>query len=545
MGQFLFLAATAMKASQGTVGTPRGKILKTAATACALAILPALPAPAEAATVTLVPAAGPAGTSTTAHGRGFAAGARVLVRVGGARPQVARAGGRGRFRATVTIPKGARGSVRVVSSRRKRRAVNVFRVHAGREPGTGDVAAEDGAGVRWSPLEGAPRSTLTIAIRGFPPKRRLTVRFGSTGVAAGRIDRRGRTVRRLDVPNRPAGRLPVRAEAGRRTLRFDFVLTTVAPPARAGGGPGAAAARLLLPAIENVTSATAYRYHTRDDKGSTMDTLKVIPSPGGGYLGVYHTLTAGVFVTKLARSTNLLTWTHVVDLEPNASQPTIAPLSDGGFLVGYEKDAGCTGTGPPGANCLGFRHYPNLASLLAGTGDRSRQLPRSLSNCAEGTPNIYGAELSPDIDHSTIDVGFHYFRNCDVDRQARGTLRNFSSWTASPDSGLNAVFEAFRPAGNIGDRDFMRLGGASFNFHEVQFTKGDFGSWRVYLYDWLLGLPTPLAIRTHRGSTAFANPTFTHLTSPAGRPAVLVTLFIPQQGAAPAETGELVYYHEL
>jgi hypothetical protein len=251
-----------------------------------------------------------------------------------------------------------------------------------------------------------------------------------------------------------------------------------------------------------------------------------------------------VFVTKLARSANLLTWTHVADLEPHASQPTIAALSDGGFLVAYEKDAGCTGTGP-GGNCLGFRHYGSLASLFAGAGDRSFQAPRSLSKCAEGTPNIYGADLRPDIGHSTIDVGFHYFRNCDVDRQARGTLRDFSSWSGAADGGLNAAFEAFRPGGNVGDRDFMRYGGASFNIHEVQFTKGDFGSWRVYLYDWLLGPATPLAIHTHRGSTAFANPTFTSLTSPAGRPAVLVTLFIPLHGTATTENGELIYYREL
>jgi len=85
--------------------------------------------------------------------------------------------------------------------------------------------------------------------------------------------------------------------------------------------------------IEDVTSATAYRYGAHDDQGSTLDALKVIPSPGGGYLGVYHTLSAGVFVTKLAVSSDLLHWTHVVDLEPHASQPTIAALSDGGFLV--------------------------------------------------------------------------------------------------------------------------------------------------------------------------------------------------------------------
>ena len=136
-------------------------------------------------------------------------------------------------------------------------------------------------------------------------------------------------------------------------------------------------------------------------------------------------------------------------------------------------------------------------------------------------------------------------RNCDVDRQARGSLENFSSWSAHVDGGLNAALEDFHPGGNIGDRDFIKVAGGSYNIHEVQFTKGAFGSWRVYLFDWLTGVASPLAITTHRGSTAFANPTFTSLISPAGRPALLVTLFIPSQGAAPGESGELIYYREL
>jgi hypothetical protein len=328
-------------------------------------------------------------------------------------------------------------------------------------------------------------------------------------------------------------------------LRFGFVVRPVATPTSpAGSSIPLTAAGLDLSAIENVVSATAYRYGAHDDQGSSLDTLKVIPSPGGGYLGVYHTLSAGVFVAKLAVSTDLLHWSHGVDLESHASQPTIAALSDGSFLVAYEKDAGCSGTGP-GGNCLGFRHYPGLTELLEGAGDRTFQAPRTLSNCAEGTPNVYGADLRPDIDHSTIDVGFHYFRNCDVDRQARGTLENFSSWSAHVDSGLNGALEAFHPGGNIGDRDYLRLASGSYNIHEVQFTKGDFGSWRVYLFDWLTGVALPLPIHTHRGSTAFANPTFTSLPSPAGRPALLVTLFIPSQGAATGEGGELIFYREL
>ena len=43
------------------------------------------------------------------------------------------------------------------------------------------------------------------------------------------------------------------------------------------------------------------------------------------------------------------------------------------------------------------------------------------------------------------------------------------------------------------------------------------------------------------GSTAFANPTATMLRDPVGRDALLVTLFLPTEGAAPGEAGSLLY----
>jgi photosystem II stability/assembly factor-like uncharacterized protein len=46
---------------------------------------------------------------------------------------------------------------------------------------------------------------------------------------------------------------------------------------------------------------------------------------------------------------------------------------------------------------------------------------------------------------------------------------------------------------------------------------------------------------THGGSTAFANPTATMLRDPEGRDALMVTLFVPMEGAAPGEAGSLLY----
>ncbi|OGO29562.1 MAG: hypothetical protein A2Z16_06990 [Chloroflexi bacterium RBG_16_54_18] len=66
-------------------------------------------------------------------------------------------------------------------------------------------------------------------------------------------------------------------------------------------------------------------------------------------------------------------------------------------------------------------------------------------------------------------------------------------------------------------------------------------TWRVFLYDDISAGAEQLDIRTHAGSVAFSNPTIAQIE--IGRQtAILVTLFIPQEGAAGAEAGELIYY---
>jgi hypothetical protein len=64
----------------------------------------------------------------------------------------------------------------------------------------------------------------------------------------------------------------------------------------------------------------------------------------------------------------------------------------------------------------------------------------------------------------------------------------------------------------------------------------------VYLYDRAAGTAQRLNIVTHGRSRAFANPTATLLRDPAGRQAVMVTLFVPMEGAAPGEAGSLLYH---
>jgi acid phosphatase type 7 len=299
----------------------------------------------------------------------------------------------------------------------------------------------------------------------------------------------------------------------------------------------------LRAALENVKAATGYRYGARDNVGNPMETLKIVQSPAGGYLGVYHSRSKGVLSVKIAVSTDLLQWTYRATLDAHASQPTLAALSDGGFLLVEEADN--KGLSSPGRTWLRFRHYPNLQALLMSRFDRNFDAPHTLvpaRSGAEGTPNIDQAKLAPDLDHSTIAVGFHYFKDARTDRQASGTLVNFSSWTTSPRTDSDAALKAQGVSGNIGDRDVVTYQDTTAEIIEAQATTAS--AWQIYLYDRSTKRATPLHVRTHKGSRSFANPTVTRLRAPSGASALVVTLFLPLTGAAHGEAGELIYYRE-
>jgi hypothetical protein len=238
----------------------------------------------------------------------------------------------------------------------------------------------------------------------------------------------------------------------------------------------------------------------------------------------------------------LLDWHYVATLENGASQPTVAALSDNSFVVGYEKagsGANCRGSG----SCLAFEHYRDATALLGNSSDKKVVLNRTLSSCNEGTPNIYAATLNPDVNHSIINVGFHYFSGCNVDRQATGTLTNFSTWKVQTDSNLNTLFTNLGTInGNVGDRDALFYQGRPYSLVEAQSTKNDFGSWRPYLFDRTSNSLTSLTLDTDGGSTSFGNPTYTDLVLPSGTRGFIATQFIFSEGAAPGEAGPLFYY---
>ncbi|MEU1166677.1 hypothetical protein ABZ372_42525, partial [Streptomyces sp. NPDC005921] len=134
---------------------------------------------------------------------------------------------------------------------------------------------------------------------------------------------------------------------------------------------------------------------------------------------------------------------------------------------------------------------------------------------------------------------------CATDRQLRATLWDFTHWQARPDHRLDQALLAWGTAGNIGDRSRIALMGRPLVLIEGQCLRNDFGSWSTYAYDPVSGRADRVGLRTPGGSGAFANPSAALITDPDGRPALLVSVFIPKEESAPGESGERVYWREL
>ena len=77
---------------------------------------------------------------------------------------------------------------------------------------------------------------------------------------------------------------------------------------------------------------------------------------------------------------------------------------DGGYVMAWEQNPN---------NHIKVAYYIDLNDLFMANATDSYDIPQTLSPCAEGTPNIYS------VTNNVIDIGFHFYDNCLVDRQAR------------------------------------------------------------------------------------------------------------------------------
>lgn len=276
--------------------------------------------------------------------------------------------------------------------------------------------------------------------------------------------------------------------------------------------------------LGDVTKALSHRYGAKDDQGKTLDCLKIAALPDGTYLGVSHALTEGVFHLRLSRSTDLLTWSYIATLDTHASQGELTAQPDGSFWLAYEHDE-------PNSCFVRLRHYASRALLEKGKFASETTLGRTLAPTAEGTPSIESVRANE------IRLRFHYYRNGDVDRAASGILRGPGQWQTKIESELNAAVEAHGVKGNIGGRTRFTAQGKTWYLQEGQLRKNDWASWRIFLLESNTQKAVPVPIKTHGGSSSFANPGV--CTLPGGR--LFCSFFMPSEGNAPGEAGALLY----
>lgn len=284
--------------------------------------------------------------------------------------------------------------------------------------------------------------------------------------------------------------------------------------------------------IQDVTTATAFRYRTTDDLGRWMDTAKIIWIPEADrFAAVYHTWSVPDqrFDVQLATSADLMQWTWQATLAERAAQAAIAPAPDNGYVVAWEQ-------GPDPIH-VAVSSFTDWNALLAGSADRHFDAPPSMAGCAEGTPSIER------VTRREVKLGFHFYSGCTHDRQAGGST-DWSGWQAISRPRIDSALIAAGARGHIGDRDAIDLGGHRLELIEAQLRLGDPGSWRTYLYDAETGRASLIPFRSHARSQSFANPTVGHVRI-GGRDAILVTLYLFSEGAGGNESGELVYYRTL
>jgi hypothetical protein len=295
-------------------------------------------------------------------------------------------------------------------------------------------------------------------------------------------------------------------------------------------------------------------FGTRDNTGESMAVLDTLPSPSGGYIGVYHSEFrspgrpyAADFRISLARSTDLIHWTRLAILDAHgASMPTLSTIAGGpGYLLAYEKQA------PDGGDVVRVRYYPSLAALAANRFAVQRDLPRTFSPYNNGTPTFLWTHWNGGLGRSAIGLGFHYEtdlnRRHGPDREGVGTLRDFRLWNARIDPGTDAALDRQGLSGSHGDWRQFGFDGGAWRVYEAQTAFDDFGTWRVVLESRPSGqmYPVSLTMGARPVSTSFANPVAHVEPAPQGHGRVLVVTMFLFNAHGPGAPGELVYYQPI
>ena len=152
--------------------------------------------------VALTPAAGVAGSRITLDGAGFPAATRVRIAVSGRRATIAHSNRARRFSKTLTLPRGRRGWVKIVSTSGHRRVVNTFHIsRTGAGEQVAEISSSAGGRIRISPTTLSPGGVLKVRGTRFAAGKRLRLTWPGTDRKI-RVRRSGRFAVNTPLPHR-------------------------------------------------------------------------------------------------------------------------------------------------------------------------------------------------------------------------------------------------------------------------------------------------------------------------------------------------------
>jgi hypothetical protein len=313
---------------------------------------------------------------------------------------------------------------------------------------------------------------------------------------------------------------------------------------------------VLANLIEQVPTVSSGRvvYDATDSLGRPLGLLNPIPSPDGGYLGVYQIESGGTALANydvvLGQSQDLLHWSPVAVLDTGASSPTLRPIPGGaGYLLAEEKYSAAHPF-----DQIRLRYFRTTADLYADRDSGQIVLPRQFSPYADGTPSFLSIAWHGRLSRSVIELGFHYLpfaNNPDhqgPDREAIGVLTGFRKWSARRDWATDGLLDQAGLTGKHGDRRQFSFDGQRWRVYEGQtsYALDGFANWSIALYSVTARRMYPLTIDTRTGAfaTSFGGPTVQVEPAPGAIGSVLVvTMYVFP--TTPGEGGELVYYQPL
>jgi acid phosphatase type 7 len=263
-----------LRLGAGRFRLPHFRCLRAASVALALLAGLAAAGPAQAAQVTVVPAAQVPGQPVQTSGSGFPAGAQGTVRLGRARVADFRADAGGRFRLSYGVPAVRRHGMRPLVVQAGSRSV---RLRVSVQPTVRTARSLSKArGARrlvLAPYDAAPGTARTIRGNGWPRRVGVRVMSGRTVVARARSTRSGRfrlVVRGLGTP----GTHSLVVKASRRRLAVPFSVTAApAAPAPPPAPPAASADPRIAAAGDIACNPADPTTSTRCRHGRVSDLL--------------------------------------------------------------------------------------------------------------------------------------------------------------------------------------------------------------------------------------------------------------------------------